>query len=175
MSVLAIPATNSRNGLNRQVIGYAANVLSDVGVEVEVVDINDYEMPIYSPERQENGIPELAQTLFDKMGSADAIVLSFAEHNGTYTAAWKNIHDWMSRIDMAIYQGKKVAMCATSPGGRGGVGVLEGAKATASFFGAELVGTLSIPSFHDNFDTESGTISDPELNSQFVALLEQLK
>ena len=54
MRVLAIPASNSRNGLNRQIIGHAAQLLEDglIGdVEVEILDLNDYEMPIFSVER----------------------------------------------------------------------------------------------------------------------------
>ncbi|NES83172.1 MAG: NAD(P)H-dependent oxidoreductase, partial [Moorea sp. SIO2B7] len=35
--------------------------------EVDVVDLNEYEIPIYSKARQEaGGIPALAQQLFDK-------------------------------------------------------------------------------------------------------------
>ncbi len=92
----------------------------------------------------------------------------------SYSAAWKNTYDWASRIDMAVYQGKKVAMFATSPGGRGGRGVLDAATMVAPFFGAELVGSLAIPSFGENFDQESGSIADPELRAEFERILEEL-
>ena len=72
MRVLAIPASNSRHGINRQIIDYAAQLLEDGLVpdaEVEILDLNDYEMPIYSAERQEeNGIPEPAARFYDKIG-----------------------------------------------------------------------------------------------------------
>ncbi|MGI9615920.1 MAG: NADPH-dependent FMN reductase [Acidimicrobiales bacterium] len=175
MKILAIPATNSRNGINRQLVGYATRLLEDGLVPtagVEIVDLNDYEMPIYSKERQEElGIPEPAKRLWDEIGAADAVIVSFAEHNGSYTAAWKNIHDWVSRIDMGIYQGKKVAMFAATPGPRAGAGVLGSATATAPFFGADLVGSLGIGTFGDNFDPDTGEIIDPDLRAEFEKIL----
>ncbi|MEM7271983.1 MAG: NAD(P)H-dependent oxidoreductase [Actinomycetota bacterium] len=178
MRVLAIPATNSRQGLNRQLIGYAGRLLEErlgPDLELEVVDINDYEMPIYSTERErEHGIPEPAKELFAKFGDAEVLVFSFAEYNGSYTAAWKNIHDWMSRIDAAIYQNKKVAMFAATPGPRSGAGVLGSATMAAPFFGAELIGSLGIGRFRENFDPDQGAISDPELRTQFIEILDSL-
>ena len=175
MKILAIPATNSRNGLNRQIIAAAARLLEGglvADAEVEILDLNDYEMPIFSVERQESGgVPEAAQRFYDKIGGADAVIVSFAEHNGSYSAAWKNVYDWASRIDTGVYQGTKVALFATSPGPRGGAGVLENATVSAPFFGADVVGSLSIPSFGANFDSDTGEISNPEIRARFEEIL----
>ncbi len=175
MKILAIPASNSRQGLNRQIIGHAADLLEGglvANAEVEILDLNDYEMPIFSVERlEEGGMPDPALRFYRKIGDADAVVVSFAEHNGSYTVAWKNLYDWTSRHDMKVYQGKKVALFATAPGPRGGRGVLDHAVLTAPFFGADLVGSLSIPRFGDNFDTSTQTISNPELRAEFEKIL----
>ncbi|MEM7143227.1 MAG: NAD(P)H-dependent oxidoreductase [Actinomycetota bacterium] len=175
MKVLAIPATNSNNGLNRQLIAIAQRAIADLAPDagIEIVDLNDYEMPIYSTAReQETGIPEPARHLFDKIGAADALIVSFAEYNGSYTSAWKNVHDWMSRIDMSIYQGTRTAMFAATPGPRAGAGVLGSATTTAPFFGADLVGSLGIGTFHAN--VVDGEIVDDDLRTQFVEILEKL-
>jgi NAD(P)H-dependent FMN reductase len=178
MKILAIPATNSRTGINRQLLMAAARVLEDglvAGAQVELIDLNDYEMPIYSPERERDlGVPEQARRLFAQIGAADGVIVSFAEHNGSYTAAWKNVYDWMSRIDRAVYQGKRVVMLAATPGRRGGAGVLGGATVSAPFFGAELVGSLGIPSFGANFDAETGELTDPELRASLDKTLASL-
>lgn len=176
MKILAIPASNSRNGINAKLIGAAVEVIRSNApdADIEVVDINDFEMPIYSTERQEAGLPDLAQQFWDLLGSADAMVISFAEHNGTYTAAWKNLHDWVSRIDMGIYQGARVVMLAATPGPRAGAGVLGGATMAAPFFGATLVGSLGVGTYYENCDPASGEIVNPELKEQFVELLTEL-
>jgi hypothetical protein len=52
--------------------------------------------------------------------------------------------------------------------------VLENATVTAPFFGADLVGSLSIPSFGANFDADAGEITEPELRAQFEKILSEL-
>jgi len=175
MKVLGIPASNSRNGVNRQLIGYATTILQETeGVEVEVLDLNDYEMPIYSAEREEAGIPELAQQFRDAFAAAGAVVISFAEYNGSFTPAWKNTFDWASRTGDSVYQGKPVVMLSASPGPRGGAGVLSAATMAAPHLGAELKGSLSIGSFYDVFDSDAGTLRDSELDAQLREVLGSL-
>ncbi len=177
VKVLAIPATNSPQGLNRQLLEHAAGVVTEFAPDavVEIVDLNDYEMPIYSSAREaDDGVLEPARRLYEQIGDADAVMISFAEHNGSYSAAWKNVHDWMSRIDMGIYQGTKVAMFAATPGPRSGAGVLGAATTTAPFFGADLAGSLGVGSFFENFDAEAGAIVDPDLAAACRQLVGEL-
>lgn len=176
-TILAFAASTSSTSLNRQLIEHAATLASN-GIEgstIEYLDLSDYEMPIFSQDRHDaDGIPAPAQRFFDKIGTADAVMISFAEHNGTYSAAFKNVYDWASRIDMAVYQDKPTVMLATSPGGRGGQGVLELAAGTAAFFGAKLAGTLSVPSFFDNFDSDAGELSNADLKAELATTIEAL-
>ncbi|MGS0726904.1 NADPH-dependent FMN reductase, partial [Shewanella sp. 0m-11] len=114
MKLLAFAASSSTKSINKQLATYAASLVQ--GAEVEILDINDYEMPLFSQDREEElGHPELAQQFFAKIGEADAIIISFAEHNGSYTAAYKNLFDWTSRIDMKVFQNKPMLLLATSP------------------------------------------------------------
>ena len=130
MKLLAFAATNSRVSINRALIDFATDRLKAKhasGIEIEILDLNDFEMPIYSIDRETaGGVPNGAQTFFGTIGAADAVLVSFAEHNGTVTSAWKNIFDWMSRIDMKVWQGKPTVMLAATPGPRAGAGVLGG-------------------------------------------------
>ncbi|WP_318469190.1 NADPH-dependent FMN reductase [Photobacterium leiognathi] len=173
MKLLAFAATNSQQSINRALVTYAASQVN--ADEVEILDLNDFEMAIYSIDRENvSGIPEQAQLFFDKIGQADAVLISFAEHNGTYTAAYKNIFDWASRINQKFYQQKTVIMLATSPGPGGAKNVLDTAVTSAPFFDANVVGSLSIPSFYENFDLEKQTLINEELNSQLISLVTKL-
>lgn len=167
MKTLAFAASNSSKSINAKLIGHAANVLRDEilpGSEVQVVDLNDYEMPIYSTDREAaSGIPAQAKELYDAIGSADALLISYAEHNGHYSAAYKNIFDWMSRIDKKVYQGKPMVIMAASPGPGGGASVLKAANDSAPFFGADVRSTLSVNTFGERFNAETHSISDPDL------------
>ena len=175
MNILTFAATSSTQSINKKLLEYATRVLeTDLGDQVEFnnLDLNDLEMPIYSVDREtEGGVPQQAKDFFAAIGAADAIVISFAEHNGLYTAAYKNLFDWASRIDMRVYQDTPTVMLSTSVGGGGGANVLKTAVGSAGFFGNEVLASLAVPSFGENFDQETGTITDPELDAEFRAAL----
>lgn len=163
MNILAFAATNSSQSINKQLVTHAADILSGAQPDIttEILDINDYELPLFSIDRENQlGKPELAQAFFDKIGAADAVVISFAEHNGSYTAAYKNLFDWTSRIDQKVFQGKPMVLLSTSPGPGGARNVLAAAETSAPHFAGDVKATLSVPSFYENFDMEAGAISD---------------
>lgn len=164
MKILAFAASNSKNSINKQLVTHAAEVFkSEVNStsEIEVLDLNDYELPIFSIDREnDSGIPALAQAFYDKIGASDALIISFAEHNGNYTAAFKNIFDWASRISAKVYQDKSAVFLSTSPGGRGGASALGIATQGAPHQGADLKADLSIGGFGQKFD--NGAIVDKE-------------
>ncbi|AZZ96278.1 NAD(P)H-dependent oxidoreductase [Pseudoalteromonas sp. R3] len=173
MKVLVFAASNSRQSINQQLASYAASLIPNA--EVEVLDLNEYEMPIYSIEREtEGGIPDEAQRFYAKIGAADAIIVSFAEHNGSYSAAYKNLFDWTSRIDMKVYQNTPMLMMATSPGPGGAQSVLGAAVASAPYFAADVKASLSVPSFFDNFDLEAGELTNPDIKQALEAALKLL-
>lgn len=173
MKILAFAASNSTQSINRQLVSYASTLIE--GADIELLDINDYEMPLYSSDREAaHGIPEEAQRFYQKIGDADGLLIGFAEHNGSYTAAYKNLYDWTSRIDTKVYQSKPTVMLSTSPGPGGAANVLATATKSAPFFGAELKASMSVPSFFENFDVESGRLSDRDLEQKLWATVSQL-
>ncbi|WP_300176463.1 NAD(P)H-dependent oxidoreductase [uncultured Aliivibrio sp.] len=170
MKILALAASSSSTSINKQLATYAAGLVPNG--DVEVLDLNDFEMPIFSEDKEkELGQPEPAQRFFQKLGEADVIVISYAEHNGSYAAAFKNVFDWTSRINMKVYQGKPVVMLATSPGPGGAATVLAAATGSAPYFAADVKGSLSIPSFYDNFDMEKGELRNDDLVNQLKAIV----
>ncbi len=178
MKLLAFAASSSSKSINKQLATYAASqVVHNDGVEVEILDINDYEMPLFSEDKEAQlGQPQQAKDFFAKLGEADAIIISFAEHNGSYTAAYKNLFDWTSRIDQKLFQHKPMLLLATSPGSGGAASVLAAAVNSAPYFAGDVKANLSIPSFYDNFDMEKQHLSSPELEDKLqsaIVLLSQ--
>lgn len=171
--VICFAASSSRNSINKQLVTHVAGLIEDA--DVEILDLNDYELPLFSVDREaELGQPALAQAFLDKIQGSDALIISFAEHNGCYSAAYKNIYDWASRIQAKVYQDKPVLLLATSPGGRGGQSVLELALAQIPRFGGRIRGSVSVPSFFDHFDSERNAIVSPEIDADIRAALERL-
>ena len=173
MKIIAFAATNHRKSINRELVEYAASLIKHG--EVEILDLNDYELPLYGQDKEnEIGHPQLAKDFLAKIGDSDGIIISFAEHNGSYTVAYKNIFDWCSRIEPKVFQNKNMVLLATSPGSRGGSSVLATAVQSAPFFNGIVKASLSIPSFYDNFDSEKQVLKHEELNEQFVDAISHL-
>lgn len=168
-TIIAFGASNSSASINTQLARYASSQLKDVSVHF--LDLNDFEMPIYGVDRERSaGIPEPAQRFKALLAQADGVLISFAEHNGSYSVAFKNLLDWCSRIQGSMWLDKPLCFLATSPGARGGSTVLMAAADRAPRMGGELISTFSLPSFNDNFSSEQG-ITDPALAAKLQEAL----
>ena len=158
MKILAFAGSNSSTSINKQLVTSVSKFFENY--EVEILDLNDYEMPIYSSDREKSGgLPKLAYDFAEKIDTSDFILVSLAEHNGNYSAAFKNLMDWVSRIpERKIFGEKPMFLMATSPGKRGGASVLEIASKRFPFDGAKILDTFSLPFFYETFDNQKGII-----------------
>jgi len=96
--------------------------------------------------------------------------LSLAEHNGAYSAVFKNVFDWISRIDAKVFETTPMLLLSTSPGARAGQSVMEIALDRFPRHGATIVENFSLPSFHDNF--KNNDVENPALKAE---LMEKIK
>jgi len=152
--VIAFGASNSQNSINKKFAVYAANNLANVSLHI--VDLNDYQLPLYSIDLQkEIGVHENALRFYDQIKQSDAIVISLAEYNGLHTSAFKNLWDWMSRIPlekpMEIWGGKPMFLLSTSPSKRPMSNVLKVSKELFPYFGANIIADFHLPSFNHFF------------------------
>jgi chromate reductase len=172
MKIIAFGGSNSKQSINKQLAVYAASQFKNA--EVEVLDLNDFELPLFGVDIEKNlGHPKLAQDFLNKMKSADILVVSMAENNRNYSAAFKNITDWASRITEKIFAEKPMLLMATSPGGRGGASVLEISEKYFPRFGAKILKTFSLPSFEQNF--KDGKITNEDLNNKLLQLIKEIQ
>ena len=168
--IIVFAGTNSKNSINKQLAIYASALLKDA--EIQILDLNDFELPIYSIDlEKESGIPEAAHQFLNYIKASDGLIVSLAEHNGAYTTAFKNIFDWMTRIESKVFSGKPMLLMATSPGGRGGLGVLEIAKDRFPRHDANIISTFSLPFFGENFS--NGKLANEEFNADLKRKLEE--
>lgn len=160
--ILVFAGSNSKTSINKRLAIFAGNAINDA--EITVLDLNDFELPIYGVDIENQvGIPKEAIAFFKAIKSSDGIILSLAEHNGAYSAAFKNVFDWLSRIESQFWNNKPMLLMATSPGARGGQTVLDIAKDRFPRHKANIVATFSLPSFNDNFSDKG--LKDATLNN----------
>lgn len=173
VNIVAFGASSSKASINKKFAAYAASRFENASVEV--LDFNDFIAPLFSvDEEKEKGIPQMVHRFFAKLQPADLIIISLAEHNGSYTAAFKNTFDWASRLKVKLFEGKKLLLLSTSTGQGGGKLVLESAVRRFPKHGAEIAGQFSLPVFVENFSEERG-ILDARLQRDFENILENVK
>ena len=152
--ILVFGASNSKNSINKRFATFAASQLE--GVELNIVDLNDYASPLYSIDlEKDSGIDSNAIRFHELIQNCDGIVISLAEYNGLHTSAFKNLWDWLSRIPsdkpFNIWFEKPMFLLSTSPSQRPMNNVTKVSKMLFPNFGANIIAAFYLPSFHHFF------------------------
>ena len=171
-SIITIGGSTSSGSINKQLAEYTGSLFSDF--EVNQIDLNDFDMPVFSVDLEnEQGFPESVKALNGIIEGADGFVISLAEHNGAYSAAFKNAFDWLSRIEGKVWRDKPMLILSTSPGPRGGQSVLDIAVARFPYNGGNIIGSMPFPSFYENF--KEGEIVNDQLKSEIISLVDLMQ
>ncbi|PWN63576.1 NADPH-dependent oxidoreductase [Chryseobacterium phosphatilyticum] len=172
MKILAFAGSTSSTSINRELVKF---VLKDFpNEEINLLDLNDFTMPVFSVDLEKKGFPDEAHRFLKVIEDCDVIICSLAEHNRSYSAAFKNVFDWASRINVKLFQNKPMLLMSTSPGGYGGGNVMNTAKTFFPQFAADIRETFSLSKFYENFDLESGIIN-PDMLADLKTKIENFK
>lgn len=160
--IIAFAGSNSSTSINQILVSHIASTIKDC--EVLVLHLTDYELPIYSEDLEKNaGFPEALKKLAALLKDADGLIISVNEHNGTVSAFFKNILDWLTRIDYGFVTGKKLLLLSTSPGKRGGQTALAYISGFLERIKGEIIASIPFPSFNENFSVKDHKIVDEEI------------
>lgn len=163
--IIAFAGSNSKQSINKQLVTYASSLVDNI--ETHVLDLNDFDVPLFSVDLEaEMGHPENAKKLVEAIKNADGIIISLAEHNGAYASVFKNLFDWISRIEQKSFQNKPMLLMATSTGARGGASVLAIAKDRFPRHDANIVADFCLPFFAKNFS--EGKLIDKTWNDELL-------
>jgi chromate reductase, NAD(P)H dehydrogenase (quinone) len=130
-SKLLIFAGSTRQAsLNRKLAHAAAGQARAAGALVTLIELADFDIPIYNADLEAQGTPldviKLKQIMFEH----PAWIICSPEYNGSYTALLKNTIDWASspaksdpawQDGLKSFTGKVVGMLSASPGALGGL------------------------------------------------------
>ena len=172
MKIIGFAGSNSRQSINKQLVKYTLDQITSV--ETEWLDITDYPLPIFGVDlEEEEGYPQAIHDFIEKIQTADGIVISLAEHNGSYTVAAKNLFDWCSRCQGGFFKDIPVLLMGTSTGDYGAKNVLGAAELRLPKFGANIISIFSLPTFEKNFSQENGIIPS-DLKKEHKTAIQQL-
>ena len=159
--VLAFAGSNSSISINYKLTRFVASLLE--GQDVRLRDMSNYPFPMYSEDyEKEHGFSNSLIEFKNEISNSKGLIIAVNEHNSYPSAYFKNLLDWLSRLDSKFLVDKKIFLLATSNGGRGAIGSLEVAEKMLTRFKGEVVATFSLPNYSSNFNEEEG-IANTEL------------
>jgi NAD(P)H-dependent FMN reductase len=170
--IVGFGASISTTSINKAFATYALKFFPEY--EVELIDLNDYKVPVFSVDCEKENCPEEAKAFLAKIKEADVLICSMAEHNRNWTVGFKNLFDWCSRLDLKLLQNKPMFLLSTSPGGYGAQNSMNIAKTIFPAFGGNILTSFALPKFHENFDREQG-ILDAALLADFKNQVDDFK
>ena len=149
--IIVIGASSGLKSINRDLVSYTSTLLDNINpIHINISEFNN--TPIYSVEyKDKHGTPKEILELTKLFNTCDGFMISFAEHNGSFVASYKNVIDWISTQGKDMFNHKPMLLMATSPGPRGAQHVLDSAVNYYPFMGGKVCSFFSLPSFYDNF------------------------
>ena len=122
----------------------------------EIIDLTQSSLPLYTSDEEENGIPEQACILANKIKKADALFITSPEYNGSVAPTLNNMIAWVSRSskDWRESFNGKVTVIGTHSGG-GGSHALMAMRQQFSFIGCNVLGRVIHTNYSKPLNTES--------------------
>lgn len=161
-SILAFAGSNHSTSINRILLEHAVGMLRKPACTT--IDLRDFDVPVLSQDlEEESGIPDGIKRLRSLFDEHDAFLIASPEHNSMMPAFFKNIMDWLSRMDGKIFQDKPVMLMSASPGPRGGKTNLKNMAAVIPYWGASAVfADFSLGRFYEAYDPAARAFRNPE-------------
>ena len=172
-NIIAFSGSNSPTSINNQLLKAVSKLISNV--QIHIVDLARFDIPIYNPKIESEGLPLAVKELYEEFVSADGFVIASPEHNGLPSALLKNTFDWLSRIDQEFLGAKPVLLMGTSPGGNGGASHLDILLGLLPRWGGVANGYFALSSFYENFDSQTRTITSHKEQERLIELVMQFQ
>lgn len=98
MKIALISGSTRTGSINTQLIHAMAQRMELEGLAPTVLDLKDYEMPIYNGDYEtENGAPKTTLALAELLLVHDGVFMCSPEYNGSLSPLMKNTFDWLTR------------------------------------------------------------------------------
>lgn len=173
--IIALSGSLRMSSFNQKLVAIAAAGASKAGAEVQVVNLSDYDIPLFSEDLEADGIPAAVNDLKSLFAQSHGILLASPEYNGSLSGVLKNAIDWLSRPSKEVsigsaFQGKVVGLMATSPGGLGGLRGLSHARDVVYNLGSIVnPNQIAVPSAYQAFD-DQGQLLDEKMQQRVEGL-----
>ncbi|MBN9287745.1 MAG: hypothetical protein BGO43_03025 [Gammaproteobacteria bacterium 39-13] len=120
MQFLMFAASLQQNSVNKKLINLAAKLTKNAGHEADLADFNEFDLPLYNADIQNQGFPSNVTHFITRMQKAKGLIISSPEYNFSMPGTLKNLIDWVSRVSPMPWQKQNILLLSASPSLVGG-------------------------------------------------------
>ena len=161
--ILIISATSRNNlDLSKQIY----NITTSINSNSELINIEEYDIPLYTPIKQKMGTPQSVKELIPKFIDTSGFIICAPEYNGSIPPVLTNLIAWISVSTdkwREVFNGKK-ALIGTHSGG-GGNNFLQSMKIQLGHLGSIVLPRTIVVNSYTKFNENSTKDKIQQLNN----------
>lgn len=180
LKILVIPGSLRNGSLNARLAAVAIDELVRADVEVTLLSLGDFPLPIYDGDLETSGVPKHAVNLKRMIGAHHGVLLVTPEYNSSLPPLLKNAIDWVSRVQDAhetrgeVFRGRPFAIAAASGGRLGGNRCLQALRLVLSACRALVIPNQLALSFANDAYDETDRLKHAADKEVLSAMVRQL-
>jgi len=178
--ILAFAGSVRDASFNQRLIRVGAQIARDAGAEVTLLDLREYELPIYNADlERKQGLPDNVGKLKTLFAAHHGMLIASPENNASVSALLKNLFDWVSRAsggppDLVKLQGKVAAMTSATTGVMGGLRGMASLRVILQTLGVLTLAEQYGLSRADHAFADDGTLKDPASHAALAKVVQRL-
>lgn len=181
LKLLFFAGSARKASTNKQLAVLAASTAKTAGVDVKLIDLKKFEMPLYDGDLEgDTGLPENAKRLKQLFVENDGFFIASPEYNSSFSPLLKNSLDWISRPEtedeppLSAYTGKVTAIGSVAPGVLGGLRGLIPLRMMLGNIGVTVVPSQVAVSNGFSAFSDAGDLNDARQSQMLKATINQL-
>jgi chromate reductase len=173
LHILAISGSLRTESFNRKTLQIAKKIASELGAEVQEMDLKILSLPIFDEDLRINGFPDSVATLKKAINAADVLLIATPEYNHSIPGPLKNAIDWASDKTNP-FSGKTAAIFGASIGLFGTLRAQLHLRQVLTALDVEIAPQpqIFIPSAREAFLAD-GSLADAKIFKQLKSLIEE--
>lgn len=177
IKITAIGGSPEQNSATFAFMNYVAVGLRAKGAEVNVVDLREFVLPLYSFSIEIHPENSKALDLLNLVRASDGLIFASPEYHGTVSASFKNVIDYFENLssdEPPYISGKPVALIAAAGAEYSGAATISTMiNIVHNLRGIVASGSIGIGSAGKEIN-ESGEITNDSLKRKLNRLAEEL-
>ncbi len=179
--LITLSGSLRKESYNHKLAQQAQQAALKLGHEAININLADYPLPLFNEDIEHLEAPSALIELRALFSKATSLLIASPEYNGSFSAALKNLLDWLSRPaseSAPAYQPSfgnyTVALTAASPGGLGGLRGLGQLRELMNNLGSIVIPQqLAVAEAYKAFN-EQGELNQPETAERLKSLVNTL-